>query len=50
MSGSDDKTFYLEAFGCQMNVHDSEKVVGTLVQQGYRQGRDGARSGAKIRS
>jgi tRNA-2-methylthio-N6-dimethylallyladenosine synthase len=31
------KTFYLETFGCQMNVHDSEKVVGTLIQQGYRQ-------------
>ena len=31
------KTFYLETFGCQMNVHDSEKVVGTLVQAGYRQ-------------
>ena len=31
------KTFYLETFGCQMNVHDSEKVVGTLLQQGYRQ-------------
>jgi len=37
MSGSESKTFYLETFGCQMNVHDSEKVVGTLVQQGYRQ-------------
>src|SRR5499425_651667 len=31
------RTFYLETFGCQMNVHDSEKVVGTLVQEGYRQ-------------
>jgi tRNA-2-methylthio-N6-dimethylallyladenosine synthase len=31
------KTFYLETFGCQMNVHDSEKVVGTLLQQGYSQ-------------
>src|SRR5690242_12833524 len=31
------KTFYLETFGCQMNVHDSEKVIGTLVQQGYTQ-------------
>jgi tRNA-2-methylthio-N6-dimethylallyladenosine synthase len=31
------KTFYLETFGCQMNAHDSEKVVGTLLQQGYRQ-------------
>src|ERR1700688_4742357 len=32
-----EKTFYLETFGCQMNAHDSEKAVGTLVQQGYRQ-------------
>jgi tRNA-2-methylthio-N6-dimethylallyladenosine synthase len=31
------KTFYLETFGCQMNAHDSEKVVGTLIAQGYRQ-------------
>ena len=31
------KTFYIETFGCQMNVHDSEKVIGTLTGQGYRQ-------------
>lgn len=31
------KTFYLETFGCQMNFHDSEKVVGTLISEGYRQ-------------
>src|SRR5450432_988188 len=31
------KTFYLETFGCQMNVHDSEKVIGTLLHQGYSQ-------------
>jgi tRNA-2-methylthio-N6-dimethylallyladenosine synthase len=37
MSGTGDKTFYLETFGCQMNAHDSEKVIGTLVQEGYRQ-------------
>src|SRR5947209_19080361 len=36
-SVSTEKTFYLETFGCQMNVHDSEKVIGTLLQQGYRQ-------------
>jgi tRNA-2-methylthio-N6-dimethylallyladenosine synthase len=30
------KTFYIETFGCQMNVHDSEKVAGTLVESGYR--------------
>jgi len=32
-----EKTFFLETFGCQMNVHDSEKVIGTLIAQGYRQ-------------
>jgi tRNA-2-methylthio-N6-dimethylallyladenosine synthase len=37
MSGVQEKTFYIETFGCQMNVHDSEKVVGTLISQGYRQ-------------
>src|ERR1700746_1021739 len=37
MSADPHKTFYLETFGCQMNVHDSEKVVGTLLSQGYRQ-------------
>lgn len=31
------KTFYIETFGCQMNAHDSEKVVGTMLQQGYAQ-------------
>ena len=34
---SQQKTFYIETFGCQMNFHDSEKVVGTLVTEGYRQ-------------
>jgi tRNA-2-methylthio-N6-dimethylallyladenosine synthase len=29
------KTFYIETFGCQMNAHDSEKVIGTLQHQGY---------------
>ncbi len=31
------KRFYIETFGCQMNVHDSEKVIGTLEQRGYVQ-------------
>jgi len=30
------KTFYVETFGCQMNVHDSEKVAGALMARGYR--------------
>jgi tRNA-2-methylthio-N6-dimethylallyladenosine synthase len=29
------KTFYIETFGCQMNAHDSEKVIGTLISKGY---------------
>src|SRR5256885_4549967 len=37
MAASPAKTFYIETFGCQMNVHDSEKVIGTLVTQGYSQ-------------
>ncbi|HVW86187.1 MAG TPA: tRNA (N6-isopentenyl adenosine(37)-C2)-methylthiotransferase MiaB [Bryobacteraceae bacterium] len=32
-----EKTFYIETFGCQMNAHDSEKVVGTLLAKGYTQ-------------
>jgi tRNA-2-methylthio-N6-dimethylallyladenosine synthase len=32
-----EKTFYLETFGCQMNAHDSEKVIGTLEHEGYSQ-------------
>ncbi len=31
------KRFYIETFGCQMNVHDSEKVVGTLESRGLEQ-------------
>jgi len=34
---SQQKTFYIETFGCQMNFHDSEKVVGTLISEGYLQ-------------
>ena len=27
--------YYIETWGCQMNVHDSEKIAGTLDRQGY---------------
>jgi tRNA-2-methylthio-N6-dimethylallyladenosine synthase len=39
------KTFYIETFGCQMNAHDSEKVVGTLQHEGYTQVTDEAEAG-----
>ena len=31
------KRFYIETFGCQMNAHDSENVIGTLMARGYEQ-------------
>jgi tRNA-2-methylthio-N6-dimethylallyladenosine synthase len=37
VSSEQQKTFFIETFGCQMNFHDSEKVSGSLVSQGYRQ-------------
>ena len=39
------KTFYIETFGCQMNAHDSEKVVGTLEHEGYTRVEDEAEAG-----
>jgi len=35
-----EKTFYIETFGCQMNAHDSEKVIGTLLHSGYKKVED----------
>jgi len=29
------RAFHIETFGCQMNVHDSEKVAGVLLERGY---------------
>ena len=30
------RTFYIETFGCLMNVHDSEKIAGVLVARGLQ--------------
>ncbi len=38
------KKFYLETFGCQMNVVDSEKIVDLLSGIGYRQSESAAES------
>ncbi|MDR0295031.1 MAG: tRNA (N6-isopentenyl adenosine(37)-C2)-methylthiotransferase MiaB, partial [Prevotellaceae bacterium] len=32
----ENKTFYIETYGCQMNVNDSEVVVAILKTAGYR--------------
>ncbi len=29
------KNVYIRTFGCQMNIHDSEKMLGILEQEGY---------------
>lgn len=29
------KTYHIETYGCQMNVHDSEKLAGMLEKRGY---------------
>ena len=31
------RKYYIETFGCQMNVHDSERLAGLLDQAGYAQ-------------
>jgi tRNA-2-methylthio-N6-dimethylallyladenosine synthase len=38
------RTFYIETFGCQMNVHDSEKVQGVLLARGMRPVEDHAQA------
>src|SRR5215472_4513899 len=37
ISAQGGNTFYIETFGCQMNVHDSEKVAVVLLGRGYQQ-------------
>ena len=36
------KTYELRTFGCQMNVHDSERMAGLLEQAGYEATGDAA--------
>ena len=36
--------YYIETFGCQMNVHESEKIAGILVNLGYAETSDRAQA------
>jgi len=36
------KRYLIETFGCQMNVHDSERMAGLLEQAGYEPTDDAA--------
>ena len=35
------RTFQVRTYGCQMNVHDSERLAGLLEEAGYRRADDG---------
>ncbi|MCH9720584.1 MAG: tRNA (N6-isopentenyl adenosine(37)-C2)-methylthiotransferase MiaB [Actinomycetia bacterium] len=38
----DGRTYQVRTYGCQMNVHDSERLAGLLEAAGYRRAADGA--------
>src|SRR6266571_9722 len=35
-------TYFIETYGCQMNVHDSERMAGLLEQAGFEEASDAA--------
>ncbi|HTY33326.1 hypothetical protein, partial [Mycobacterium sp.] len=35
------RTYQVRTYGCQMNVHDSERLAGLLEAAGYRRAADG---------
>ena len=35
-----DMKYFIETYGCQMNVHDSERMAGLLEASGYEPARD----------
>jgi len=41
-----EKTYFIETYGCQMNVADSELVAGLLHREGYRETKDISRASA----
>lgn len=38
--GSEQKYFVVHTYGCQMNARDSEKLIGMLIEMGYKQTED----------
>ncbi len=41
-AGSVARTFQVRTYGCQMNVHDSERLAGLLEEAGYRRADEGS--------
>ncbi|MEJ5919671.1 MULTISPECIES: tRNA (N6-isopentenyl adenosine(37)-C2)-methylthiotransferase MiaB [unclassified Corynebacterium] len=44
MDARDKRTYEVRTFGCQMNVHDSERLSGLLEENGYVAAADGERA------
>jgi tRNA-2-methylthio-N6-dimethylallyladenosine synthase len=42
VDSSRERTYQVRTYGCQMNVHDSERLAGLLEEAGYRRAADGA--------
>lgn len=42
MGAKTNQTFVIETYGCQMNVHDSERIAGLLLEAGYSQAIEGS--------
>jgi tRNA-2-methylthio-N6-dimethylallyladenosine synthase len=42
VGSSSQRTYQVRTYGCQMNVHDSERLAGLLEAAGYRRADDGA--------
>lgn len=40
--------FHIETFGCQMNMHDSEKIAGILASEGYARARSAQAAGVVV--
>ena len=36
------RTFVVETYGCQMNVHDTERIAGLLLDAGYEAALEGS--------
>jgi tRNA-2-methylthio-N6-dimethylallyladenosine synthase len=42
------RTYAIRTYGCQMNVHDSERLSGLLEQAGYERASGGVAEGADV--
>ncbi len=42
LQSTSERTYEVRTYGCQMNVHDSERLAGLLEAAGYRRAADGA--------